>query len=343
MKISILPRSFGVFPVLISLTFLVLVFSRCEKDPIKGWDYFIDAPPHLEITATAYVIKNCVPPYPVTFYQEVKNKIGTVSYYWEFGDGTTSTSQNPTHIYTTQGEYKVMFVVSNEISSDTAYFDVNEVKNPSIPINTKFSYSRFNNNFYAPNKVVFYNESSGTNIFHWQFGDGKEDNDDEPTHIFKDAGLYTVKLRGTCTNTDFHEYTQQIQVLPAPTRVYVDSINLMLPSTFRRNSIFIEMWHNNYFVGRTVSLSISSFPFKFMRDKNHFINNQYFFDMVAFTANEVFKFMIFQDMGEAPPVLINEILLSSKDIQNNFYSSHYYKLEPIPAVKDLFIDLYISY
>ncbi|PWR71046.1 hypothetical protein DK846_13325 [Methanospirillum lacunae] len=39
------------------------------------------------------------------------------SWYWDFGDGVTSTSQNTTHQYAKQGSYDVTFLVKNEISS----------------------------------------------------------------------------------------------------------------------------------------------------------------------------------------------------------------------------------
>src|SRR5829696_2197471 len=43
---------------------------------------------------------------------------GTItSYYWRFGDGTTSTATNPSHIYSSPGIYQVMHVVQNNLST----------------------------------------------------------------------------------------------------------------------------------------------------------------------------------------------------------------------------------
>src|ERR1019366_8713896 len=47
------------------------------------------------------------------------NSRGAASYYWEFGDGDTSTIQNPTHFYTTVGTYTVALIAYNSIGSDT--------------------------------------------------------------------------------------------------------------------------------------------------------------------------------------------------------------------------------
>jgi len=38
---------------------------------------------------------------------------------WDFGDGYTSTEQNPTHIYKSEGTYTVSLTVSNSLGSDT--------------------------------------------------------------------------------------------------------------------------------------------------------------------------------------------------------------------------------
>ena len=42
-------------------------------------------------------------------------------WYWNFGDGTTDTVQNPLHVFDTTGTYNVMMIVSFNNCSDTAY------------------------------------------------------------------------------------------------------------------------------------------------------------------------------------------------------------------------------
>lgn len=321
---------------------IIILFSGCKKDSFRGWTFYLEAPPKLQITKVSSVIKNCEPPYPVTFYQEVSNKLGNVQYFWDFGDGTTSTEQNPTHIYSSPGIYRITFIVKNEISSDTAYLDMPELAQPSIPVVAGFSYQHYNNNNFAPNKVIFTNLSSGANIFAWDFGDGTQSNDDDPEHIFNSSGLFNVKLRGTCTNGTYHEITQQIFINPAPQRIFIDSINLMLPKQYRNTSLYIDIYHNNNYVGRTITRSPSSFPIKFKRPYD-FIGN-YFFDGVQFTYNEVFKFLISRPNGDNnPPTLLYELDLASIDIQNRFYPRVYYGIKHVPDIEDVFIDLYLSY
>lgn len=42
-----------------------------------------------------------------------------ITWFWDFGDGTNSTVQNPAHIYTTAGTYNVSLRVWNDLGSDT--------------------------------------------------------------------------------------------------------------------------------------------------------------------------------------------------------------------------------
>lgn len=51
-------------------------------------------------------------------FQDQSTKSPT-SWLWSFGDGNTSTQQNPTHTYTSQGIYSVKLVVSNANGSDS--------------------------------------------------------------------------------------------------------------------------------------------------------------------------------------------------------------------------------
>ncbi len=48
------------------------------------------------------------------------NSVNATSYYWDFGDGNTSTDQNPVHTYGSDGTYTVTLVSSNICGSDTS-------------------------------------------------------------------------------------------------------------------------------------------------------------------------------------------------------------------------------
>lgn len=318
-----------------------LILLACNKDTIQGWKTYIASPPPPKIKKVWTVIRNCVPPYPVSFYQEVENVLGTMHYKWNFGDGQSSTDLYPSHIYQTPGNYQITFIVWNEIGSDTEYISIPELAQSSIPVVSFFTYTHYNNNTFAPNKVIFTNKSSGANLAYWYFGDGDETDNYNPTHIFQQSGTYLVKLKSICSNGNYDEYTQQIFISPAPKRIFIDSVTLMLPNQYKNTGIYIEFYHNTTYIGRTVTKS-GSFPLKFKKPSDFTTN--FYYDYVQFTNNEVFKFVILKDNGSnAQPTFIDEITLASVDIKNNFYPKAYINIKTVPPKEDTFIDLYISY
>ncbi|MCX6257070.1 MAG: M4 family metallopeptidase [Bacteroidia bacterium] len=58
------------------------------------------------------------------------------SFLWDFGDGTTSSEQNPVHYYTSDGTYSVRLIAVNANGSDTlvkpAFIHVNLLDNPTV-------------------------------------------------------------------------------------------------------------------------------------------------------------------------------------------------------------------
>ncbi|MCB9230549.1 MAG: lamin tail domain-containing protein [Bacteroidia bacterium] len=57
-------------------------------------------------------------------YQFTDGSTGATAWEWDFGDGSTSVTQNPLHQYTNFGTYTVTLIASNTCSSDTATFTV---------------------------------------------------------------------------------------------------------------------------------------------------------------------------------------------------------------------------
>ncbi len=56
---------------------------------------------------------------PLTFTPDATGR-GPLAYLWDFGDGSTSTEEAPTHAYEVAGEYTVTLTVSNSVGQDTA-------------------------------------------------------------------------------------------------------------------------------------------------------------------------------------------------------------------------------
>jgi PKD repeat protein len=68
-----------------------------------------------------------------TFCNDMSANVPT-AWNWNFGDGNTSTVQNPTHVYATAGVYTITQIVSNSGGSDTAIQVVTVNANPSVTL-----------------------------------------------------------------------------------------------------------------------------------------------------------------------------------------------------------------
>ena len=110
---------------------------------------------------------------------------------WNFGDGTTSTSQNPIHSFTSGGDYTVTLTVSGLGGTDIEE-KLNLIQIFS-PVNADFTYST--NTGVYPLSVDFSNTSSGDyDTIYWDFGDGSTSSEENPNHIFSTKGNFTVTL-----------------------------------------------------------------------------------------------------------------------------------------------------
>jgi chitinase len=130
-----------------------------------------------------------------------------VSYGWVFGDGTTSTLANPTHIYNNRGSYIASLTVTDNLGgsdSEQLTITVQETNRPpvaDITVQTQTVTSvltpvQFNSSGS--------NDPDGTIIsYSWDFGDGKTSTLANPTHTFYNTPWWEDKqYRVTLTITD---------------------------------------------------------------------------------------------------------------------------------------------
>ncbi|MDX9856686.1 MAG: PKD domain-containing protein [candidate division Zixibacteria bacterium] len=120
------------------------------------------------------------------------------SWSWTFGDGGTSSAQNPSHQYTSAGTYSVTLTVTGPGGSDgetkTDYITVN----PCVAPVANFSGSPTSGT--APLTVNFTDLSTNSPTgWSWTFGDGGTSSAQNPAHTYTAAGTYTVSL--TASNT----------------------------------------------------------------------------------------------------------------------------------------------
>ncbi|MFH1894234.1 MAG: S8 family serine peptidase [Candidatus Zixiibacteriota bacterium] len=112
------------------------------------------------------------------------------SWSWTFGDGGTSTAQNPSHQYTSANTYTVSLTVTGPGGSDgetkTNYITVN----PCVTPTAGFVGSPTSGDY--PLLVNFTDQSSGATSWAWTFGDGGTSTASNPSHTYTSAGTFTV-------------------------------------------------------------------------------------------------------------------------------------------------------
>jgi len=135
---------------------------------------------------------------------------------WTFGDGGSSTSNNPSYIYNTPGIYTVSLTVSGPYGSNTLTM-VNMIT-VGQPPTADFSATPVSGQI--PLAVNFTDLSTGDPLgWFWDFGDGTPiDHSQHPVHIFPNPGSYTITLTvgnncGPSTPMIKHNY---IQATPPP-------------------------------------------------------------------------------------------------------------------------------
>jgi gliding motility-associated-like protein len=137
-------------------------------------------------------------PLSITF--ENLSSTNANNFSWDFGDGTTSTLQNPTHTYAAPGNYTVTLISrAGNSCADTLRrgpIRVSELVQPafsSLPALPGVLPT-------ANATVVFVNQTGGASRYVWSFGDGATSTDPNPTHRYTSPGVYCVTL--TAFNID---------------------------------------------------------------------------------------------------------------------------------------------
>jgi len=116
-------------------------------------------------------------------------------WHWNFGDGATSSAQNPSHTYASAGTFLANLSVG---TSECRNMSIDHTVSAGIPT-ASFIASPIEG--IAPQNIVFdRNATSGTvDSWSWDFGDTATSTDPDPGHIYTDDGTFDASL--TATNT----------------------------------------------------------------------------------------------------------------------------------------------
>ncbi|MEI9955525.1 MAG: PKD domain-containing protein [Ferruginibacter sp.] len=179
--------------------------------------------------------------------------LGADEWNWDFGDGTTSTQQNPVHNFPGTGTYTITLMVKNHttgcdntktlvvnIISEFAKFTVSDTV---ICRNTQVNFTAVGN---TPGNIASYQ---------WNFGDGNTGNNSTISHAYTQSGKYTIQLIITdifgCKDTSTKPLYIQVD---GPTAAFVPGVSgscLLSAIPFTDNSVGdgthpITTWIWNY-------------------------------------------------------------------------------------------------
>lgn len=133
-------------------------------------------------------------------------------FYWSFGDGEESNEQNPKHQYAKPGTYSVYFITYDSVANCYSDFAmdvyVGAAENARCQANFTYMFDE------ATSTLKIQNKSTGNpNLFYYDFGDGQYAYDENPTHIYAQAGQYNVCLYTYNEQTQcYAEFCQMISV-----------------------------------------------------------------------------------------------------------------------------------
>ena len=143
----------------------------------------------------------------IQFFNQTNIESGGITYRWDFGDGTTSSTENPSKLYTQPGTYEVKLIAtSNAGCQDSISQTLSIYEKPTA--NFHFQNVCKGDNISLTNNSTY---PAGDLSFAWDFGDGTRSDERSLAKAYEQPGFYKITLRVTspfgCTDSLVQEIT----------------------------------------------------------------------------------------------------------------------------------------
>lgn len=191
---------------------------------------------------------------------------GIASYFWDLGNGTTSTSINPTASYPLAGNYSIKLT----ITTNDGCIDSIEVIN-GIKANTKpaIDFSATPTTQCANTPVQFTDLTPSADRWFWNFGNGTSSSAKNPVVQYKDTGTYNIRLIAWSNGcSDTLTKTNYITISPGIARfktVYNCTDRLQI--SFIDTSVIPQSWLWNF--GDSTTSTTQNPVHTYSADKNY--------------------------------------------------------------------------
>ena len=181
----------------------------------------------------------------------INSSIGATNYIWLFGDGNTSTLSNPLHLYATAGQYTISLIaISAAGCADTSQ----QIINVNTAPQAQFSITANNCN----DSISINNTSTNATVYGWNFGDGSQSNNSNPTHVYLSYGTFKITLIAAATNgcTDTLEKIITMQNIQPVAVFTVSSTGCTGSFPFTNNSLNAQAFNWNFGDGSMPSTQV---------------------------------------------------------------------------------------
>jgi PKD repeat protein len=142
-------------------------------------------------------------PLSVNFTGSASGGSPPYSYNWTYGDGQSSSSQNPSYTYFSAGDYMATLTVTDSQGTNSDKSVSINVTSPLPPLQLTASASALPTSGQPPLLVNFIGSASGglaPYSYLWNFGDGSSSTVQNPTHTYSVMGIYAATLTVTDKN-----------------------------------------------------------------------------------------------------------------------------------------------
>jgi gliding motility-associated-like protein len=165
-----------------SVTLVVTNLTGCT-DTLKKADLITIGNAKADFSVPATICQST----PFNFNNTSNSAPGSL--YWDFGDGTFSSSVNPTKAYSNPGNYTIKMVANFGACKDSVSKTLQVIATPVVDFSAPTTVA-----CKAPFTVNFENTTSGGATYLWDFGDGATSGVQNAAHTYLTEGSYTVKL-----------------------------------------------------------------------------------------------------------------------------------------------------
>lgn len=203
-----------------AITYTLKVITKNDCGVSSSIDYLIVVQPQnifSKLVLQGNQRYGCAP-FTIDF-SNLNQSAGANLFTWDFGDGspkqqTQTINEALQHTYTTAGDFKITLTASNNCSAITSEQTITVYP----PIKADFSIGQ--PQYCVRQAVTFSNTSDPQDAAYWDFGDGSNSTDINPTHLYASAGLKTIVLTSTKIYADgsrcFSTVTKTLNIISAP-------------------------------------------------------------------------------------------------------------------------------